>query len=215
MRVLVACERSGVIRRAFWRRGICAWSVDLEQAEDRAANHYQMDAVYCARTYGPWDIIIAHPECRRLCNSGVLRLYVGGKKANGIDADKWREMEEAAKFYEEMAGLPSERICVENSVMHGYARELTEISVFGWGKQIIQPHQFGDDASKATLLRLKNLPRLIPTKQIPPRMVDGKPRWANQTDSGQNKLAPSANRSAQRARTYEGIALAMAEQWGK
>lgn len=81
--------------------------------------------------------------------------------------------------------------------------------------QIIQPYQFGDDASKKTCLWLRNLPPLTPTKYIPPRMVNGKPRWANQTDSGQNKLGPSEDRWKERSRTYQGIADAMATQWGR
>lgn len=80
--------------------------------------------------------------------------------------------------------------------------------------QIIQPYEFGEDASKKTCLWLKGLPLLVPTRYVEPRIVDGKPRWANQTDSGQNKLSPSADRGAIRAVTYQGIAEAMAYQWG-
>jgi len=80
--------------------------------------------------------------------------------------------------------------------------------------QIIQPHWFGDDASKATCLWLHGVPKLIPTDMVPPRIVKGKKRWANQTDSGQNKLGPSDDRWKERSRTYQGIADAMAAQWG-
>lgn len=79
--------------------------------------------------------------------------------------------------------------------------------------QIIQPHEFGEDASKSTCLWLKNLPPLVPTKYVEPRLVDGKKRWGNQTDSGQNKLSPSPDRWKIRSKTYQGIADAMAEQW--
>ena len=79
--------------------------------------------------------------------------------------------------------------------------------------QTIQPYQFGHDASKSTCLWLKNLPALTPTELIAPRIVDGKRRWANQTDSGQNKLPPSADRWKIRSETYQGIAAAMAAQW--
>ncbi|MFI4971131.1 MAG: hypothetical protein ACHP7H_00510 [Hyphomicrobiales bacterium] len=79
--------------------------------------------------------------------------------------------------------------------------------------QIIQPYQFGDDASKQTCLYLKNLPPLEPTEYIEPRIVDGKKRWANQTDSGQNRLGPSEDRWAERSLTYQGVANAMAQQW--
>jgi hypothetical protein len=81
--------------------------------------------------------------------------------------------------------------------------------------QIIQPYDFGEDASKDTCLWLKNLPALQKTKHIEPRIINGKPRWGNQTDSGQNKLTPSETRSLERSRTYNGIATAMAEQWGE
>jgi hypothetical protein len=80
--------------------------------------------------------------------------------------------------------------------------------------QIIQPHQFGDDASKATCLWLTGLPILSPTGFCEPRIVNGKKRWSNQTDSGQNRLSPGENRAELRSKTYAGIARAMAEQWG-
>ena len=80
--------------------------------------------------------------------------------------------------------------------------------------QMIQPYQFGEDASKKTCLWLKELTPLISTKYVEPRWVNGKPRWSNQTDSGQNKLGPSEDRAMIRSKTYLGIAIAMAEQWG-
>lgn len=161
-----------------------------------------------------WELMIAHPECRRLCNSGVLRLYVGGKKINGRDSSKWRDMVQAAAFYVELAQAPIPRIVIENSIMHGYAKAIIEPHITRWGRQIIQPHQFGEDASKGTLLRMKNVPDLLPTKAIAPRLVDGKPRWANQTDSGQNKLPPSAARSALRApRCAQELIPALPMRW--
>jgi hypothetical protein len=81
--------------------------------------------------------------------------------------------------------------------------------------QDIQPYQFGEDASKATCLRLKNMPRLQPAEHVAPRMVNGKQRWSNQTDSGQNRLSPGPNRWKDRSQTYQGIADAMADQWSK
>jgi hypothetical protein len=235
MRVLVACERSGVVREAFRQRGHDAWSCDLEPAQDGSLFHYQRDARAVIRD--GWDLMIAHPECRYLCNSGVLRLYVGGKKVNGKDPKRWVHMECAAEFYSYLASAPIDRICIENSVMHGYAKVLTADSVRGWSTQIIQPNQFGDDASKATRIRLKNLPPLTKTKAVDPKygcscgtkfdlnlgsygcpncLGEGQVRfvWGNQTPSGQNKLGPSPTRSAERAKTYSGIAAAMVEQWG-
>lgn len=114
---------------------------------------------------------------------------------------------EAVVFVKKLAEAKIERIAIENPRGHLSS---------AWRKpdQTIQPNWFGEDASKATCLWLKNLPLLVPTKMIAPRIVDGKKRWANQTDSGQNRLSPSADRWALRSLTYHGIADAMAEQWG-
>jgi hypothetical protein len=212
MKVLLACECSGVVRRAFRARGHDAWSCDIKPSDDNSPFHIQGNVLPILSA--DWDILIAHPECRYLCNSGVLRLYRNGKKVNGRDEERWAKMQAAADFYVQFAKTRIPRVAIENSVMHGYAQAIVEPHVDGWAKQIIQPHEFGDDASKATLLRLKNLCPLRYTKLIEPRYVDGKPRWANQTDSGQNRLPPSEERSALRAQTYQVIADAMAEQWG-
>lgn len=202
MRVLVGCERSGIIREAFRALGHDAYSCDLSPAEDGSLFHLQMDVREALKS--SWDLFIVHPECRRLANSGVLRLYRGGKKANGLDLEKWREMEEAARFFREMLEADVPRICVENPVMHGHGRLL----VGRRHTQTFQPWQFGDDASKRTCLWLKGLPPLTPTNIL------RKKRYANQTPSGQNKLGPSPTRHIDRARTYPGPARAMAEQWG-
>ena len=115
-----------------------------------------------------------------------------------------------AIFFAEMLwNAPIAKKCIENPIGC-----LPTFSSLMKPTQIIQPYNFGEDASKATCLWLEGLPPLQDTKFIEPRYVDGKPRWSNQTDSGQNKLAPSARRSADRAKTYQGIADAMAEQWG-
>lgn len=100
-------------------------------------------------------------------------------------------------------------LAIENPVMHGYATEI----IGHTHNQTIQPYDFGEDASKRTCLWLKGLPKLTNTGYFPPRIIDGKPRWSNQTDSGQNKLPPSETRGKDRAKTYEGIAKSMAEQW--
>ena len=118
---------------------------------------------------------------------------------------------DAIAFAESLWNAPVSRICIENPI-----GALSTKSNLGRFSQWIQPYEFGHDASKKTCLWLKNLPPLQKTGPfIAPRIVNGKPRWANQTDSGQNKLGPSEQRSADRARTYSGIALAMASQWGK
>jgi len=251
LRVLVACECSGVVREAFRALGCDAWSCDLKLAEDGSPYHIQGDALNAIRrgcpTDGrPWNLVIAHPPCTRLSNSGVLRLYIDGKKVNGRDSGKFDEMRRGARFFYSFfvaARLAGSALCVENPVQHGHAME-----AHGQGRptQIIQPWQFGDDASKATGLWLRGLHclrSLSSERWANPRYVcracgntyapgvgdawrDMKgsvrcnrcgelmlSRWANQTDSGQNRLAPSKHRAADRARTYTGIAQAMAEQW--
>lgn len=213
MRVAVLCEYSGVVRDAFIAAGHDAISCDLLPTE-RPGPHYRGSVHHflCDSRYSlGFDLIVAHPPCTRLCNSGVLRLYKNGKKENGIDPAKWAEMEAAAHFFKALLYSNAEMVCIENPVPHGYALERI-------GKkytQIIQPYNFGEDASKATCLWLKGLPILKNTGYCEPRIVDGKKRWSNQTDSGQNKLPPSETRAKDRAKTYVGIAKAMAEQWGK
>jgi len=198
---LIAYERSGIVRKAFRDAGFDAWSCDLEQAEDGSKYHIKGDAIETIRSRR-WSLIVAHPPCQYLCVSGLH-----WNKRRPERAEKTREAQ--AEFLKAVcvAYLNSERYVFENPVGCMSKR---------WRKpdQYIQPFEFGSDASKKTGLWLHNLPRLKPTQMIAPRMVDGKPRWANQTDSGQNRLGPSPNRSMDRARTYAGIARAMVEQWG-
>jgi hypothetical protein len=195
------------VREAFRKRGHDAWSCDLVPADDGSPYHYQRDLrdLLAQAKQGYWQLGIFHPECRFLCNSGVLRLYLGGKKANGPDEARWAAMREAAAFFKLCLDADIPKVCVENPVMHGHAKALiggVEPS------QSIQPYEFGEDASKRTCLWLKGLPLLVPTNVL------RKERYANQTPSGQNKLGPSPERSALRAKTYQGPADAMAVQWG-
>lgn len=198
MKVLIACEFSGTVRDAFRKRGHDAWSVDLLPTESDPAYHIQRD-VFEAIGMAQWDLMIAHPPCTYLTSSGL--------HWNKRDPERAAKTDEALEFVLALSIAPIDRIAIENPIGCLSTR---------WRKpdQIIQPHQFGHDASKATCLWLKNLPALVPTENVPPRMVDGRPRWANQTDSGQNKLGPSPTRWAERSKTYQGIADAMAEQWG-
>jgi site-specific DNA-cytosine methylase len=199
MRVLVACEFSGVVREAFASRGHDAWSCDLLPAADGALRHIHKDITSVLRTSIDWDIIIAHPPCTYLCSSGL--------HWNKRDPERQEKTEAALALVRWFLELPIEHIAVENPVGCISTRIRKP-------DQIIHPHQFGHDASKATCLWLKNLPALRPTGSVEPRIVSGLPRWSNQTDSGQNRLAPSADRWAERSKTYQGIADAMAEQWG-
>jgi hypothetical protein len=208
MRILVACERSGIVREAFRRRGHDAWSCDLVPAVDGSRFHLQHSVLTVLRD--GWDAMIAFPECRFMANSGVLRLYIGGKKVNGRDEARWQAMLAATDFFRKLLHAPIPRIAIENPVMHCYAKAIIGVNP----AQSIQPYQFGEDASKRTCLWLVGFPKLKSTKYFPPRIVNGKKLWSNQTDSGQNRLGPSPNRPILRATTYPGIADAMAEQWG-
>jgi len=198
MRVLVACEYSGAVRDAFLRAGHYAASCDLLPSESPLGDHYQCD-VREIIDHG-WDLMIAHPPCTYLCSSGL--------HWNKRRPERAQQTAEALDFVRMLLAAPIERIALENPIgcISTQIRKPT---------QTIQPWQFGHDASKATCLWLKNLAPLIPTQTIAPRMVDGRKRWANQTDSGQNRLPPSADRWKIRSETYQGIADAMANQWGK
>lgn len=193
MRVLVACEFSGVVREAFRGKGHDAWSCDLLPALDGSYKHYQRN-VRDVLGNG-WDLIIAHPPC--------TYLTVAGNRYYADRPDLYMPAADFATMFFDYAP----KVCVENPI--GRLSRL-----YRKPDQIIQPYQFGEDASKATCLWLKGLPKLVPTKRIEGRIVNGKERWSNQTDSGQNRLGPSADRSNIRSITYQGIADAMAEQWG-
>lgn len=197
MRVLIACECSGVVRRAFAARGHDAWSVDLRSAYDASPRHICGDALEIMRC-DSFDLIIAHPPCTYLSVSGMHWT------TRGLRDPKLTE--DALRFFVACLEAPCPRVCVENPVGITSTRVRPP-------DQWIQPYQFGDDASKRTGLWLRGLPKLVPTCRVPGRLVNGRERWSNQTDSGQNRLGPSERRAAERAQTYPGIAAAMADQW--
>lgn len=199
MRVLIGCEQTGVIRRAFRARGIEAWSCDRLPAEDGSPFHIEGDCLWFAENWEPFDLFIVHPPCTYLASSGL--------HWNKRRPERAMLTEEAVDFATRCLCVAVDMVAMENPIGCLSTRIRKP-------EQIIQPYQFGENASKATCLWLNGLPPLTPTKRIDPRMIDGKPRWGNQTDSGQNKLTPSPTRSADRARTYQGIADAMAMQWG-
>lgn len=191
MRVLVACEFSGVVTTAFRKRGHEAYSCDILPAEYTPTFHYQADVLDILGA--GWDLMIAHPPCTHLAVSGARWFK-----------DKAREQQEALDFVWRLWLAPIKNICIENpiSVISTYIAKPS---------QIIQPWQFGHPESKATCLWLRGLPLLRPTNVL---TKEGK-RWSNQTPSGQNRLGPSPDRWKKRSVTYAGIADAMAEQWGK
>lgn len=196
MRVLVACEYSGRVRDAFLAAGHNAMSCDLLPT-DSAGPHYQGDVLDVIND--GWDLMVAHPPCTYLSVSGMHWTTRGLRDP--------QLTEDALDFVRVLLSAPIERIALENpvSVISSRIRK---------PDQIINPYEFGHDASKKTCLWLKNLPKLTPTNMIEPRIIDGCKRWGNQTDSGQNKLAPSDDRWKIRSETYAGIAAAMASQWG-
>ena len=150
MRVLIACEFSGVVRDAFRERGHDAWSCDLLPTE-REGPHIQGNVLPVAAN--TWDLLIAHPPCTFLCNSGV-RWLIGNK-------GRWKAMNSAAAFFNALLIGPVPRIAVENPIQHGYARDILPLY-----QQLIQPWQFGHGETKATCLWLKNLPPLMPTEIV-------------------------------------------------
>jgi len=182
MRVLVACEFSGVVREAFRRKGHDAWSCDLLPAEDGSQFHIEGDCIQVLED--KWDLMVAHPPCTHLAVSGARWFK-----------DKQKEQAEALDFVKLLLNAPIEKIALENpiSIISSKIKK---------PDQIIQPWQFGHGETKATCLWLKNLPKLKPTK-----IVDGRIARVH-------NLPPSPDRWKLRSITYQGIADAMAEQWG-
>ena len=195
MKVLIACEFSGIVREAFAKRGHEAWSCDFLPSE-KPGKHIQSDVRDVLED--DWDLMIAHPPCTFLANSGVRWLFQDSKY---MTKDlRWDYLKEAAKFFKELLNAPIPHIAVENPIPHKYAIELIGRTY----DQLIQPWQFGEPYSKATCFWLKELPPLKPTKIIPKDRVKQQV-W---------KEPPSKERWKNRSRTYPGIADAMAEQWG-
>jgi hypothetical protein len=185
VRVLVACEFSGTVRRAFRERGHDAWSCDLLPAEDGDPHHYQGDMSEAAILWESWDLMIAHPPCTHLAVS-VARWF----------KEKAKEQAEALDFVRWLLDAPVPRIALENpiSIISSRIRK---------PDQIIHPWQFGHGEVKATCLWLKGLPKLVPTN-----IVEGRHPKVH-------LMPPGPDRWKERSRTYEGIAAAMAEQWGR
>lgn len=197
LRVLVGCETSGIVRRAFAARGHDVWSCDILPAEDRSNRHIVGD-IRDVLNDG-WDLLaVMHPPCTRLCNSGVRWLSVPppGKSAGQMQA----ELVEGAALFSACWNAPIERIAVENPVMHRHAKAL--IVNYQAPAQSVQPWQFGHGETKRTCFWLKNLPPLAPTN-----IVEGR-------EARVHRMSPGPDRWRERSRFYTGIAEAMAIQWG-
>ena len=197
MRILVGCETSGIVRRAFAARDHDVWSCDLLPAEDGSNRHIVGDVRDLLND--GWDLLaVMHPPCTRLCNSGVRWLSVPppGKTADQMQL----ELQEGAALFSACWNAPIERIAVENPVMHRHAKAL--IVNYRPPAQSVQPWQFGHGETKRTCFWLKGLPPLVPTD-----IVGGR-------EARVHRMPPSADRWKERSRFYPGIAAAMADQWG-
>lgn len=207
--ILIGCENSGMVRDAFIRRGFKAMSCDLLPTASLGPHHQGDLLEFLRANLGRFRLMIAHPDCTFLSVSGMH--WNTNPKSYRFGGHQTRA---ALQFVAALFESEIESVAIENpiSIISTHFRK---------PDQIIQPHQFGEDASKATCLWLKNLPKLKGTSNFPPRLVEwprgsGKmrQRWSNQTDSGQNRLGPSEDRWKLRSLTYQGIADAFAQQWG-
>lgn len=182
-RVLIGCEFSGVVRRAFTAGGFDAYSCDIIPSEDNSPRHIQCDLFDIIMD--DWDLAILHPPCTYLASSGA-RWW----------KDRAKEQAAAINFVEALWAAPIPLIAIENPI-----GKLS--NVLGKPSQIIQPWQFGHGETKATCLWLKGLPLLEPTDIVPGR------------ENRIHKMGETKNRWKERSRTFEGVAAAMADQWGK
>jgi len=204
MNVLIACEFSGIVRDAFKSRGHFAVSCDLLDSE-RQGLHIKGDILDVLDSYRnrwftdvKWDMMIAHPPCTYLANSGVSWLY--------RQDERWEKMIEGAEFFKTLLDAPIPHIAVENPIMHKYA-----VEVIGRRQdQLVQPYMFGHPERKATCFWLKNLPPLKETKNVKEEMLKLPKNQAQRL----HYTPPSKDRWKIRSRTFQGIADAMAQQWG-
>lgn len=196
-RVLIACEFSGTVRNAFLARGFDAWSCDILPAENGSNRHIRGDVR--DHLHDGWDLlIVAHPPCTRLCNSGVRWLHT--PPPGKTQADMWRELDEGAALFSDCWNAPIPHKAIENPVMHRHAKE--RIRNYREFAQSVQPWQFGHPETKRTCLWLDNLPPLKPTQ-----VVEGR-------EARVHRMPPGPNRWKERSRFFTGIAEAMADQWG-
>ena len=199
MKVLVACEFSGTVRNAFRRRGHDGWSCDLLPADDGSEFHIQGD---CREHLEGWDMVIAHPPCTYLSKAGARFMF---PTAGNVDKERLKKAKEAVKFFQLCLNAPAEFVAVENPT----PLKICELPPHN---ATVQPYEYGHPYSKRTLLWLKNLPPLMPTKI----MNEYVPLMPSNT-GGKNRghKATIKNISwADSVKTFEGIAEAMAEQWG-
>lgn len=204
LNILIGCEFSGRVGDAFHKLGHNVLTCDFLPSESElGVKHYKGDILDAAEQEA-WDMALLFPPCTYLCSSGL--------HWNKRVPERAQKTEEALKFVQRLLELDIPKIALENPVGCISSRIRKP-------DQMVQPYDYGEDASKKTCLWLKNLPPLKSTGYVEPRLIigpSGKPlkRWSNQTDSGQSNLGPSPDRWKIRSTTYQGIANAMAEQWG-
>jgi hypothetical protein len=206
MRVLIGCETSGRMRRAFADRGHDVWSCDLLPADDGSNRHIVCDVRDLL--HDGWDLLVVmHPPCTRLCNSGV-RWLTAPPKGRTLE-EMWADLDAGAALFSDCWNAPIERIAVENPVMHRHAKE--RILNYAPPAQTVQPWWFGDKAFKATSFYLRGLPPLVATNRLTPpaKGTDEHKRW-----SAVHRASPSADRWKIRSETFPGIADACGDQWG-
>jgi hypothetical protein len=206
MKVLIGCETSGTVRRAFSALGHDAWSCDLLPADDGSNRHIVGDVRDLLND--GWDLLaVFHPPCTRLCNSGVR--WLSAPPRGKTIAQMWADLDEGAALFSAVWNAPIPRVAVENPVMHKHAK--ARIEGYQPPAQTVQPWHFGDPAFKATSLYLRGLPKLTPTNRLtPPKAgTDEHKAW-----SAIHRASPSPLRWKTRSKTFQGIANAMADQWG-
>ena len=211
MKVLIACEYSGIVRRAFVAEGHDAWSCDLLPAEDRSNRHITGDVRDIL--HDGWDLlIVAHPPCTRLCNSGVrwLSSPPPGRTAEELQT----ELIEGAELFSDMWNAPIQRVACENPVMHRHAKAL--IRNYAPPAQTVQPWQYGDWETKRTCLWLRGLEPLKPNY---PTLRHARKAMGLAEDEQPvarvHRMLPGSDRAKERSRFFPGIARAMAVQWGR
>jgi hypothetical protein len=230
LRVLVACEFSGTVRRAFAARGHDAWSCDLLPAADRSNKHIVGDV---RDLLGDgWDLLmVAHPPCTRLCNSGVrwlidppstltaehysaaeISAYRTMKRDERL-AFMWTKLDEGAALFSDLWNAPIERVAMENPVMHSHAKK--RIRNYQEFAQTVQPYQFGHRETKRTCLWLRGLPALIHTTPELEQEYLSLPAEERKTWARVHNATPGPARWKERSRFFDGIAKAMADQWGE
>jgi len=207
MKVLIACETSGTVRNAFLDRGHDAWSCDVLPSDDLTNRHIQDDVLEVLKMES-WDMLmVAHPPCTRLCNSGVRWLHKAppGKTL----AEMWEQLDQGAELFSKLWNADVPKVAIENPVMHKYAK--ARIKNFEPFTQSVQPYEFADsidaedNISKRTCLWLRNLPPLIKTGTLT--------RETARHDI--HNASPGKDRWKVRSKFHKGIAEAMADQWGQ